>query len=227
MSIQVDPITPYLVPKPGGGARRMATLSERDARAWHAIAERISATVHPRLGRGVLANRTLSEAGDRRRLRPTLERARHASAFLAARSDVLLRTDVRAFYPSVTPSMAFRALERLDVERDVAAAASGMLEGWGSEGYPGLPIGPPGSAVIANAVLHHVDEALVPFRHLRWVDDYLIGLRRPREVQQVMDRLDSALELAGLERSGPKTAILSGGRAFSWPGTYGGRRPSE
>ncbi|MGH2692984.1 MAG: RNA-directed DNA polymerase [Actinomycetota bacterium] len=205
----------------------MATLSERDAHAWQSLAERISATLHPRLGRGVLANRTFFEASSRQRLGPALDKARHASAALTACSEVVIRTDVRAFYPSVNPSIAFQALGALQVDSEVASGTAEMLERWGSEGYPGLPIGPPGSAVIANAILHEVDTRLEPLPHLRWVDDYLIGLLRAREVSGILDRLDSALEHVGLERSGPKTTVLTGGRGFTWPGTYRGFRSSE
>jgi hypothetical protein len=203
----------------------MATLSDRDARAWGELAERISATVEPRLGGGVLANRTMSEASSWHRLGPALKRARVASAALAVRTEAVIRTDVRAFYPSVTPAVTFRALVEIDPE--VAAATADMLDGWGSEGYGGLPIGPPGSAVMANAILKRVDDVLEPFPHLRWVDDYLIGLARPRDVPEALERLDCALEGVGLQRSAPKTALLERGRGLTWPGTYGAHRPSE
>ena len=205
----------------------MATLSDRDARAWQALAERISPTVQSRLGRGVLANRTLFEAGSRESLGPALSRARAYSAALSARSEVTIRTDVRAFYPSVTPGGAFHTLERAGVDREVAAVAAEMLDGWGSEGYAGLPIGPPGSAVIANAVLHGVDQTLRPLPCLRWVDDYLIGLQEERQIAEVLDRLDTALDSIGLERSVPKTTLLGSAAGFVWPGTYGGGRASE
>lgn len=204
----------------------MATLSDRDAHAWHALAEHVSGTLHPRLGRGVLANRTVSEARIPRGLGPSLDRARAASTSIAIRSEVVIRTDVRAFYPSVTPAVTFRMLKVVDVDPEVAAAAADMLDGWGSEGYGGLPIGPPGSAVMANAVLHDVDGALEPFPYVRWVDDYLIGLRRSRDVPEALDRLDSALERVGLERSVPKTSVLAGSE-LRWPGTYGRRATSE
>lgn len=202
-------------------------LSDRDARAWHALAERVSAIIQPRLGHGVVANRTVSEASSRRGLGPALDRARAASMSIAARSEVVIRTDVRAFYPSVTPDVTFRMLKMVDVDPEVAAAAADMLDGWGSEGYGGLPIGPPGSAVMANAVLHGVDCALAPFPYLRWVDDYLIGLQRLRDVPEALDRLDSALERVDLERSIPKTVLLDGGSLLTWPGTYGALRPSQ
>jgi hypothetical protein len=166
------------------------------------------------------------ESSERRYFASQLRNARRAAAALARGSRAVVRTDVRAFYPSVTPSVAFRALVALNVETPVASRAAEMLEGWGSEGYAGLPIGPPGSAVIANAILAPVDAALKS-PYLRWVDDYLVGVERERGVPAVLDRLDSALEDVGLERSVPKTAIMPGGIVLPWPGTYGRTGPSE
>jgi len=205
----------------------MATLSDRDAHTWHALAERISATVHQRLAPGVLANRSLSEAYDRRRLWPALRRARLVARTLGLRAGLVIRTDVRAFYPSVTASVTFRALVGLDVDRRLAAGVGTMLEAWGSEGYSGLPIGPPGSAVIANGVLAGVDARLTHLPFLRWVDDYLVVVQRERDLPEVLDRLDSALREVGLERSAPKTEILEGGPGLVWPGTYGHAGSSE
>ena len=204
----------------------MALLTERDSRAWQALAAAISNRVEPRLAPGVLANRSLLESSERRYFASQLRNARRAAATLARESGAVVRTDVRAFYPSVTPHVAFRALVALNVEAPVASRAAEMLEGWGSEGYAGLPIGPPGSAVVANAILAPVDAALKT-PHLRWVDDYLVGVEPERDVPAVLDRLDSALEDVGLERSVPKTAILPGGIGLPWPGTYGRTGPSE
>ena len=196
----------------------MARLSERDARAWHGLAQRIGQTIEPRLSPWVLANRGPVA------LRPlsiasTLRRARSAAHRLASSTDLVLRTDVRSFYASVTPSIAFRSLVDLAVEREVATRTSTMLEGWGSEGYEGLPIGPPGSAVIANAVLASVDSDLWPLPFLRWVDDYLIAAEE-RQLPLLVERLDESLSRVGLERSAPKTEAIARGAPFVWPGAY-------
>jgi hypothetical protein len=198
----------------------MALLTERDSRAWQALAAAISNRVEPRLAPGVLANRSLLESSERRYFASQLRNARRAAATLARESGAVVRTDVRAFYPSVTPSVAFRALVALNVEAPVASRAAEMLEGWGSEGYAGLPIGPPASAILANAVLAPVDTRLRELSFLRWVDDYVIGLTRAASVPEVLDRLDSALDCVGLKRSAPKTSLLEGPGSFSWLGTY-------
>ena len=196
----------------------MARLSERDGSTWYALAERVGATIEPRLSPRVLANRGPVPA---RPLPagPSLRRARSAARRLAGSADLLVRTDVRSFYPSVTPSVAFRSLVRQAVEPEVATRTASMLEGWGSEGYEGLPIGPPGSAVIANAVLASVDGDLGPRPFLRWVDDYLIAAPE-REVPSLLERLDESLARLGLERSEPKTTVIGRGTSFVWLGTY-------
>jgi hypothetical protein len=98
-----------------------------------------------------------------------------------------------------------------------------MLDGWGSEGYAGLPIGPPGSAVIGNAILSPLDAELRSLPFLRWVDDYLIAVTRGRDVNLVLERMDECLARMGLERSALKTEVLAGGACLRWPGTYGSR----
>jgi Reverse transcriptase (RNA-dependent DNA polymerase) len=191
----------------------MARLSERDAREWQAIAGRVGDVVEPRLGPRVLANRASLPLG------PALRRARSAARRLSARAEAVLRTDVRAFYASVTPSIAFRSLTDLGVDAPVASRTATMMDGWGSEGYVGLPIGPPGSAVIANAILAPLDRELRPSPFLRWVDDYVIAVRE-RDVHLVTERVDASLARMGLERSIPKTEVLGGGSSLVWPGTY-------
>ena len=159
-------------------------------------------------------------AGGPRPVGPTLRRARAAARSLGTGSAALLRTDVRSFYASVTPPVAFRSLTEMDVDPRVASRAADMLDGWGSEGYAGLPIGPRGSAVIANAVLAPLDAELERYRFLRWVDDYLIAAPTERDVPRLLERIDESLARVGLERSGPKTEVLSGGTGVVWPGAY-------
>lgn len=203
--------------------RRLAILSDHDDAVWHRLAGRIADTVEPRLGTGVLANRAQAVAGDwsLRPVLPALRRARSAVAALALRRPLLVRTDVAAFYPSVTPSALFRALRVEAVGAEDAGAAAELLEGWGSEGYPGLPVGPSGSAVLANAILAGVDRSL-PFPFLRWVDDYLIAVPSELAAAEAIQRLDQALHRAGLRRSEPKTLLMPAADRVRWLGRTSG-----
>lgn len=195
----------------------MAILSDHDDAVWHRLAGRIAAAVEPRLGSEVLANRAQAVAGDwsLRPVLPALRRAGPAVGALTRRGPLLVRTDVAAFYPSVTPSALFRALRGEAVGAGDAGAAADLLEGWGSEGYPGLPVGPPGSALLANAVLAGVDRSL-PFPFLRWVDDYLIAVPSELAAAEAIQRLDEALDRADLRRSEPKTLLLQGAGGIGW-----------
>jgi hypothetical protein len=196
----------------------MASLSERDRRAWGGLCRTLAERIEPSLPRFVVGNRSVARGG-RWRLAdpwPALHRARRAAATLGRTAGTVLRTDVTGFYPSVTPSVLADALRAAGAEPPEAHGAADMVEGWGSEGYVGLPIGPPGSAVLANAVLLVADRALEGFRFLRWVDDYLIALPSEGAAAEALSRLDDALDLLGLRRSEPKTLLTSG--AVPWLG---------
>jgi hypothetical protein len=193
----------------------MAVPSERDARRWRDVVGQIAATSEGRLDRRVVANRVRWRR-DRWTLEPiemSLWRARRAAAALPGA--IAVRTDVADFYASVTPRALADALTGLGVPREDATGATEMVEGWSGHGYPGLPVGPPGSAVLANAVLVTVDAVVADRPFVRWVDDYLIGVRSERQGGEVLERLDHALDVVGLRRSAPKTTI-GGGLDAAW-----------
>ena len=75
--------------------------------------------------------------------------------------------DVRDCYASISPETL---AELLGPE---AAHAIAFLRRFHECGVRGLPIGPEPSAILANAVLSRLDDAIrrSGVRHLRWVDD--------------------------------------------------------
>jgi Reverse transcriptase (RNA-dependent DNA polymerase) len=214
--VRTDPIATYRIPK-RRGTRRMAVLSERDARRWHDLAGRVAMALEPRLPGSVLANRVPLGAA--------LRVAATASTHLARRARVLVRTDVASFYPSVRPAVLAEAVAAAGADPEDARLAAGMLDGWWSEGYPGLPIGPPGSAVLANAVLHPVDGALDGRPFLRWVDDYLIGCPNERDAARVLEGIDEALDRLSLRRAPGKTFLEEPRLPFRWLGEVSGPVP--
>jgi hypothetical protein len=218
MSVRVDPIVCRWVAKHGGGGRRLADLSERDAHAWRDAVGAVAPIVERRLDRRVAGNRLVR--GDGWRVEPvgrSLPRTRRDAIALTTGARVVLRTDVAAFYPSVDASVLSRSLRRLGAGPREAGRAADLVEGWSSLGYPGLPIGPPGSAVLANAVLALVDDGLGDLRWLRWVDDYLVALPRERTAEEVLGWIDDLLDDLGLHRSERKTRLAEGGPTV-WPG---------
>lgn len=208
----------YTIPKAGGGVRVMTELGQPDAERWDALARQTCLRIERSLGPEVLGNRFSIEDGRLQPFVPALRSARAAARRLSTGADATLRTDVRAFYPSVTPSLVNRSLTRVGVERSAAAAAAALMTRWETHDVAGLPIGPPPSAVFANAVLTVVDAALrarnLPF--VRWVDDYLIGLRG-QEPADVLDMLDTTLAGMGLARAPGKT-IVGSGPVTNWLG---------
>jgi hypothetical protein len=217
-----DPVEVEVRPRQGGPPRRMARLSPRDARVWHALGGRVASTLERRLGPEVVANRILQAGGEwrletlgtsLRRLRRMMLRIRRAQAEGA----VVMSTDVEDFFPSVTPDTAAQAMLSVGATPEDAAHAAAMIEEWASLGYRGLPIGPPASAVLANAILRSVDHAVgVPF--LRWVDDYLTIVRSEGQAAEVLERMDKALARLALSRSTRKTVVGGSGR---WLGSMG------
>jgi hypothetical protein len=195
----------------------MARLSEPDAARWHALAGRVAVLIGRALPLRVLANRAVvgGRGWSLEPVGPSLRRARELGRRMAA-SSVVVRTDVVAFYPSVTPSRASGALIDVGAEGGDARLAASMLEGWASEGYPGLPIGPPASAVLANAVLRPVDRAVARFSFVRWVDDYLVAAPYPSQVPEILERLDESLGALGLARSVPKTVTAGPPERLTW-----------
>ena len=85
-----------------------------------------------------------------------------------------IKTDIKAFYPSVTPSVVEDVLRPI-VGPSIAADVRLSLEKYAIDsGVPGLPIGPESSAWLANLVLADGDRALerhVNVEPLRWMDD--------------------------------------------------------
>jgi hypothetical protein len=191
-----------------------AILSHRDERTWRNLAGEVVGILEPQLDPRVVANRTLVAAGGWR-LEPAGAAMRRARA-IAPRNTLLLRTDVEAFYASVTPPVLVSVLARLGIPTEEARLAGQMIEGWEEFGYLGLPIGPVSSAVLANAVLQSVDQALDAYHFVRWVDDYLMALPSERSAAGILDRLDASLERLHLRRSVPKTEILEGISGVAW-----------
>lgn len=225
-NVRTDPVETWAEPKPGGGRRTMARLSGRDAARWQGVADRVVALVERTLGDEVAANRSASrtrwEPGP---LGPALVRARRLAASVAMRSEAVVRADVANFYGSVTPSVVHASLRRAGAERDDATTAADLVDGWGSDGCRGLPIGPSPSALVANAALVPLDEALGGLDFLRWVDDVLVGTPENR-VDETLDRLDEALDAIGLRRSAAKTSVTSGSRTAWLGASLVPRRPA-
>ena len=196
-----------------GRPRTLALLGPSERAVYERLGAVVAPTVEDALGPAVMANRVAASCVDPPMLSLRswrMERRLFAgalAAFAAAHRSAAV-VDVHACYASITPSTARTALQRIgatDPERIEA-----FLRHLERAGVRGLPIGPPSSAVIANAVLAQVDEALEAggIAHLRWVDDFVLGASGPRTAGRGLEVVRSALEGLGLRPCRRKTLVL-------------------
>jgi hypothetical protein len=97
---------------------------------------------------------------------------------------------------------------------------SRFLRGLTRYGLLGLPVGPDGSAVLANAVLVRVDLALraAGVDHLRWVDDVVAVATGPEHASRILSLVDEALAGLRLERNEAKTRVVADTATVPLPG---------
>jgi hypothetical protein len=193
-----------------GTGRSIAVLDPETLRDYTRLVAEVAPAVEAGLSVRVLANRVATCSVDPPlvRLRPwRTERGVFASRLseLAGSGATLAFADVRRCYGSISPPRVAAGLRRFGV--GTARAIEGFLDGLGPDGVEGLPIGPAPSAVLANAVLDHVDRALerADIVHVRWVDDLVLASADPR---RALDMLRGALEEIGLRLNERKTRVV-------------------
>jgi hypothetical protein len=169
----------------------------------HAVAP-IGRWAERRLGPGVLANRLDPRAPAT--VRPwRTARARWDELVRRPQSRLLVRADVVDCYGAIGERALRRALG------DRADALIEVLRPMWDAGVRGLPIGPDPSAIVANAVLATVDEAVASAggTPLRWVDDWAVPVPDPRRAGAVLVSIERALDRIGLELHAGKSGIVS------------------
>lgn len=205
--------------RPDGRVRWMARLDSRDEAAYERAVARIAPFVERRLGEEVIADRVRARGrhpglrlepwrpARRRWLRAVTRALGHSQIRFA------VITDVADCFGSITPTVAERSLKWLGPG---AAAASEILRTIHADGVRGLPIGPRASAVVANAVLLPMDEAMrdLGIRHVRWVDDVVAFVPDRRSAARVLGANARVLEDRGLRLNPDKTAVLGWGDAL-------------
>jgi len=124
-----------------------------------------------------------------------------------AMESVVLRTDVRDCFGSIAPGVVESALVGIGCHPAASVAIGQVLDGLASKGVRGLPVGPPASTVLANAVLSGVDRVLQGMPHLRWVDDIVVFCEDEVEAARILSRLQRALAEVGLRIAWGKTSV--------------------
>jgi hypothetical protein len=216
------------IPKPGG-VRVLARLEPGLARSYTSAVAAVTPAIEGALASGVIANRAwiVSEVPPRLVLRPLRRERDVLRRALRPMADgsLVLRTDVAECYRSTSPRAVRDALARCGAAPVAARRCARVLEELTDEGVEGLPIGPPASAVLANAVLAAGDAALASrgVGFVRWVDDWWIAVGSAVHAAEVLAGLAGALAPAGLRLSDAKTRIdpgPDGGGGSSGPGYH-------
>lgn len=199
---------PRIVPtaRPGGGHRLLVELDPSDARAYRQAVARLTPRIERSLGPGVYANRIVGRGALRTAtLEPWIPAwERWARRLRASARGRIVRADVANFYGSVGDRAITRAL---------GSDADGVLKVLRSlwdRGVNGLPIGPEPSAILANAVLAMVDQALsdAGVAPVRWVDDWIVPVPTSGVAGRTLVVLERALRDLGLELNLAKTGAL-------------------
>ncbi len=201
------------VPRPDGGLRWLTELAPGAAAAFAGAVAPLVSVIEPRLGPRVVANRVVGPS-------LALEPWRRAHARWRRRVDTgmgepgvrsVLKADVRDCYASVTGRAIAIQLRRQGLGAREVRTLMLLLGRFEEDGVRGLPVGPDPSAVLANIVLQHVDEALAATgaRHLRWVDDIVVFARHRPEADAAQGTILRSLEELGLCLNESKSAVLT------------------
>jgi len=199
------------IAKPGGGARTLSLLDPVDAVAFARAVARVGPLVERRLRSMVLSPR-LDPRGSLAPWGPARARwtAEIDRRLRARRPPVAAVADVRDCYGSIRDRPIRACLRDAGASDDQVGAILDLFGAFRDEGVVGLPVGPPPSTVLADAVLSVADEALVVagLPHLRWVDDVVVFAPDPREARAGIDLLRRSLAHVGLELNDTKTRII-------------------
>jgi hypothetical protein len=131
--------------------------------------------------------------------------------------------DVADCYASVSEVVLERRLRSIGAGASELRPVLAILDRLHEHGVRGLPVGPAASAVLANAVLGHVDDSLARcrahaaagpgVRHLRWVDDIAVFAPDHRSAMDALARFEDALGELGLAIARSKTGLVAGGES--------------
>ncbi|MEO8476939.1 MAG: RNA-directed DNA polymerase [Actinomycetota bacterium] len=208
---RIDPVR-----TPGGKVRWITSLSPEASDAYAAAVSSVVPAVERSLGSEVVADHASpGHDGDpefqlvpwelaRRRWRAQTRRG------LAGDVRAVVVADVRECFASITPASVARALRSAGATEAAIEVVVSCLRAFEDEGVAGLPVGPPPSAVLANATLTRLDDALRREHrpHLRWVDDIVVFAPSVPAARRSLEQLRRAGASVGLELHSSKTRIL-------------------
>ena len=194
--------------------RRMAFLDVYDDLYYRIITGRVAAAIDSALSPDVMSYRLECDppawsCRDPKRAFQ-LRRQRGAELLADRKCTALMITDIRNYFPSITPELLTAVLEHIWAP----AGAVGLLEDFLREletvGAPkGLPIGPEASGLLGNVAMLPVDDAVAPsvIGHVRYTDDSWLFLRVIGDWRATLECYLEALATCGLEINATKVEI--------------------
>ncbi|MEO8422794.1 MAG: RNA-directed DNA polymerase [Actinomycetota bacterium] len=209
------PIRWDVVPKPGGGARRLIVLSRADGSAFARSVAPAARAIGQAIGSESHANRLVAwdptcgpvlEPWKRARRRWEREVGR-----LGRQGRFVALTDARACYASLSVREITDRLAALGVAEACVHQIGSWLRVFCDMGTDGLPVGPAVSAILADAVLSAGDDAIrsTGATHVRWVDDVAIFAPDARTRANALEALRVTWASFGLEIHDGKTVLLN------------------
>ncbi|HEY8018111.1 MAG TPA: RNA-directed DNA polymerase [Actinomycetota bacterium] len=205
-------VTPHRTPS--GKVRWLATLAPEAAAGYAASVAAVVPAIEHRLGPAVVADRARPGADGTVRLAPWEPARRRWRTTGGRRLEHTVRAvvvaDVLDCFASIGPAAVTRALADAGASPEAIDRVVAWLHVLADDGVRGLPVGPAASAVLGNAVLAGLDEAIerhgVP--HLRWVDDVIAFAPSRREARLALEGLRRSGAEIGLELHDRKTRIV-------------------
>lgn len=213
--------------KAEGGTRVLVHLGDEVSRRYAAAVAAVVPAVENALTPVAVANRALSTPTGFRLEPWRSARARLRRAVATCAAGPLTGAflgDVRDCYGSMTPDAVASALVRSGASDTGVLRIVEILRGFEERGVRGLPVGPPPSAVLANAVLASVDRALAEAAEgpvLRWVDDVIVFTTGPRGARRAAASFERSLGHVGLVPHPAKCRIVDVSSSPIWSARYG------
>jgi hypothetical protein len=213
-----------VVPKAGGGARRLVVVSRVDERAFLQSVVGAASALRLAPGKESHANRVVAWDPTRGPIlepwRSARRRWRRDVRRLGSDAPCVALTDVRACYPSISPGVVTDRLRALGAPETCVQEIGSWLHVFRDAGVNGLPVGPAVSAMLADLVLSVGDDAIraTGVAHVRWVDDVAIFAPDVRTRAAALETLRRAWASLGLEMHDGKTVLLDGSEGMAHMG---------
>lgn len=138
---------------------------------------------------------------------------RQAEIINSGQFDCVVCADIASFYPSIDHNLLIiKLLSNNWLDFESCELLRTCLEVWTAESpeaalRKSLPIGYETSDLLANLFLNEIDEALDDYVFLRYVDDIRVFTANHNQGEQILNRLDVALQRQGLLLQATKSSV--------------------